>query len=62
MTTSAIKQRMMWQEAFRNGEAVNSFYLREHKKNRNDPHWRTTRELEHLCEYIIYLEEMFDES
>lgn len=34
----------------------NSAILADYKENRNSESWRTSRVVEELCEYIIYLE------
>lgn len=52
----AIDEREKWQKEFRNGKPCDSVWLGRHRKNRGKSDWRSTRELEMICEYIIYLE------
>lgn len=51
----ALDERNSWYMAFDQGK-LTSYYLEEYKKNRDNPCWRSTRELEKLCEYAILLE------
>lgn len=51
----AIEERSAWSKKFDKGE-LTSYYLEEYRRNRDDPFWRSTRELEKLCEYAILLE------
>ena len=41
-------------------ELADNYYLNQYKFNRGDPFWRSTRELEKLCEYVLYLERLVD--
>lgn len=34
-----------------------NLFLEEYKANRENPLWRTAASIEHLCEYILYLED-----
>lgn len=51
----AIEERNSWAADFEKGQ-LKSYYLEQYREGRNDPFWRSTRELEKLCEYAILLE------
>ena len=53
----ADEERNYWRKCFENGITIPNHYLDEYRKHRDDPTWRSTRSLEYLCEYILFLEE-----
>jgi hypothetical protein len=52
----AHEERATWPEMFEKGE-LKPYFLIEYREHRFDPFWRSTRELEMICEYAILLEE-----
>jgi len=56
-----LEQRNAWREQFEAGAALDSHILNEYKENRESELWRASRQIEKMCEYIIYLEGVKDE-
>ena len=52
-----LEERQSWREYYKNGGRPDCPYLNDYVKNRDSDLWRSTRALEKLCEYILYLEE-----
>lgn len=55
-TLSLVKERNRWKQQFENGERINSLWLQDYETNRESELWRSTKALEELCEYILFLE------
>lgn len=53
---SLLSEREEWQEQYRRGGIGEPWLLQKYKKERATEEWRSTRLVEHLCEYAIYLE------
>lgn len=56
------KERKLWKKRFERGIRVESPWLEDYEKNRYSNLWRSTRGLEKLCEYILYLESKMTEN
>jgi len=57
---SILDERNQWKRDFEKG--FSHLWLDEYRKNRDNPSWRSSRMMEQLCEYILYLEEIVNES
>ena len=57
---SVVEEREEWARNAR--QLADNYYLNQYKLNRGDPFWRSTRELERLCEYVLYLESKVKEE
>jgi hypothetical protein len=55
-----VEDRDSWKEAFERGEKP-AGYLSEYRNKRDSNLWRSSRMVEQLCEYILYLERQVDE-
>jgi hypothetical protein len=53
-----IEERNKWRDEFESGEYERPWAIHEYQKNREDCLWRSTRIIEHLCEYTLYLESL----
>lgn len=56
-----VDERNRWRQEFESGEKLNHHYLEQYRRNRNSELWRSTRALERICEYILYLEAEVEE-
>lgn len=61
LSMNLVKTRDQWLESFRKGEQPTSRLLQDYRQNRDNEMWRASKEVEELCEYIIYLEEQVNE-
>ena len=52
-----IKERDNWKEDLIKSTWFEPDILRQYRENRNSELWRSTRQVEKLCEYILFLEE-----
>lgn len=50
-------ERIGWRNDLNLGTWTEPYALQMYRKNRESSLWRSTREVEKLCEYILYLEE-----
>ncbi len=57
MTSSLLEERNRWRSEFAEGKSIDSPWLEDYRKNRDSELWRSTRAMEKLCEYVLYLEE-----
>lgn len=55
-----VKQRLKWLAKYKEGLKPSSSILEDYRKHRLSESWRTSRVMEELCEYIIYLESLQD--
>lgn len=51
-----VDERCELRKAFEEGYRPECPVLEAYRKNRNSPHWRLSKQIEILCEYILYLE------
>jgi hypothetical protein len=51
-----VKQRDEWKAKFENGEDYDSKILTDYVKYRNTEDWRSSKLMEEMCEYILFLE------
>lgn len=51
-----VDERYTLRRAFEKGYKPDCPVLEDYRKNRNNPHWRLSKQIETLCEYILYLE------
>lgn len=51
-----VKSRDAWAKKFENGEGLTSPLLERYRKERGSEHWRSTKILEEILEYVLYLE------
>jgi len=51
-----IEERNHWRQNMEAGTFDDPLYLMEYRINRNSELWRSTRAVEQLCEYILWLE------
>lgn len=56
----ADEERRHWRECFERGVRLPMYYLDEYRRNSKDSTWRSTRVLEQMCEYILYLEDQLE--
>lgn len=56
-----IDQRKEWRKRLEGGWKPDIYYLEDYRYNRNNPYWRSTKSLEILCEYVLFLEEKVNE-
>lgn len=56
-TLSLVAERNRWKKNFESGKRINCHWLQEYENNRESELWRSTRSLEELCEYVLYLEQ-----
>jgi hypothetical protein len=56
-----IEERNAWRKMFEEGHALDHVYMNEYRTNRDSELWRSTRALEQMCEYILYLEAEVEE-
>ena len=57
-----VDERNKWQQTFEenynNGlPIIDHKVLEEYRVNRDNPHWRISKNVEMLCEYILWLEQ-----
>lgn len=57
-----IQEREAWRRAMNEGTWQESHLLTLYKTHRNTGEWRSTRAVEELMEYILYLEEQLHEK
>lgn len=50
-------ERKAWRKEIEEGIWNEPYILQQYRENRDSNLWRSTREVEKLCEYILYLEE-----
>jgi hypothetical protein len=53
----AHEERQAWREEYEEGKQCDSYLLELYRHHRDDPLWRSSREVEKLCEYILFLED-----
>lgn len=51
-----VKSRNKWKKSFEEGNAPTQRVLIDYRNYRDTEDWRSTRAVEELCEYILYLE------
>lgn len=51
-----IDERDAWRRQLESGSHLDIYVLQQYKLNRNSNLWRSTREVEKLCETILFLE------
>lgn len=56
----ALDERNTWRFEFEDGSKPANHYLDEYRVKRDDPCWRSTRTIEQLCEYILFLEDKLE--
>jgi len=54
--TILTDERNEWRRQLESGSALNIYVLQQYRLNRNSDLWRSTREVEKLCETILFLE------
>lgn len=52
-----IEERNHWRQQFDEGKEPTTPWLLDYRRNRDSNLWRSSRPLEQLCEYILYLED-----
>lgn len=52
-----VQERESWRKEMESGTFFVHHMYQSYKMNRNSPYWRSTKQLERLFEYIMYLEE-----
>lgn len=57
-----VKERDSWKKNFENGEQPKSLLLVDYRRNRDSELYRTTRPIEEICEYILYLERQGEDN
>lgn len=60
--TRLTVERRRWRRQYERGIKPDSPWLQDYIKNRDSDLWRSTRALERLCEYILYLEDKLREK
>ena len=50
-------ERHKWRYEIERGLWSEPFVLQQYRANRESNLWRSTREVEKLCEYVLYLED-----
>lgn len=53
---NVVDERNQWRKSFEEGEWLNDKILEDYRLNRDNDTWRLSRNVERLCEYILYLE------
>lgn len=53
-----VEQRLHWLAEYKDGFKPSSSVLEDYRKYRLLESWRTSKVMEELCEYIIYLESL----
>lgn len=53
-----VEQRLQWLTKYKEGLKPSPSVLEDYRKYRLLESWRTSRVVEELCEYIIYLESL----
>ncbi len=53
-----LEERNRWREEFKTGEGYDPHYLQLYRLHRESDLWRMSRQVEKLCEYVIYLESL----
>ena len=59
---SLIEERNKWRREFSAGEHPSIHVLDEYRENRDSELWRSTRAVEKICEYALYLESVIREA
>jgi hypothetical protein len=54
------EERNHWRKQMESGNFLDPHYLAEYRINRDSDLWRSTRAVEQLCEYILWLESIHD--
>lgn len=54
--TGLTDERDEWCQQLESGGQLDIYVLQQYRINRNSDLWRSTREVEKLCEYILFLE------
>ena len=54
--TGLTDERNEWKKLLESGGQLNIYVLQQYRQNRDSNLWRSTREVEKLCEYILFLE------
>lgn len=54
--TGLTDERNEWRRQLESGSGLSIYVLQQYKLNRNSDLWRSTREVEKLCETILFLE------
>ena len=55
-----VKERHGWREAMLNGTWQDPHLLAVYRENRMSNLWRSSRQAEQLCEYILHLEALVE--
>ena len=55
--TNLAEERNSWREQLEEGESLHIPVLDAYKDNRNSESWRTSSQIEKLCEYVMFLED-----
>lgn len=50
-------ERKKWRSDIEQGMWNEPYVLQQYRENRDSNLWRSTREVEKLCEYVLYLED-----
>lgn len=56
-----LDERKAWEHELKHNLWTEPFILEQYRKNRNSNEWRTTRQVERLCEYVLFLEKKLEE-
>lgn len=56
-----ISERNQWKKQLEQGSFEEPYLLTLYRQNRNNELWRSTRIMEQLCEYILFLESRLKE-
>jgi hypothetical protein len=51
-----LEESNFWKKEFLDGTYEEPYFLVEYRQNRNSDLWRSTRVVEKMCEYILFLE------
>jgi len=54
--TGLTDERNEWRRQLEGGGQLDIYVLQQYRENRDSNLWRSTREVEKLCEYILFLE------
>lgn len=53
-----LEERNHWRKQCEDGTFEEPQYIKEYRTNRESELWRSTRQVEKLCEYVLYLESL----
>ena len=54
--TGLTDERNEWRRQLEGGGQLDIYVLQQYREHRDSNLWRSTREVEKLCEYILFLE------